>query len=608
MFQKICVLALCVATWLLQPLSANGQVKAETKKKGISAEDIFNLQYASDPQISPDGQRIVYVRHFADIMNDKRCSNLWIINPDGSNNRPLTSGVEEDDSPRWSADGTRIAYVSDRDGHKQIYVRWMDSGQTARITSLQFSPSKVEWSPDGHQIAFAAFLPSEPKKLVTMPKAPTGAKWADAAIAYDKPVYRFNAAGYLKPGYTQIFVVSSEGGTPRQITSGNFQYGGPGVFGTGIPAWTPDSKYLIISANRHIDYELNPRDTEIYEFSIADGSVRQLTDRRGPDQAPAISPDGKRIAYTGFDDRFQGYQVTQLYVMNRDGSGAHRVSAKFDRDVHDLKWAPAGNGIYFLYDDLGDTKLGLSSFSGQLKTLAEHIGSMGTTYTAGDSFSVAKNGTLAFTYTVSDQPGEIAVRSATNGETKIITHLNSDLLQQRRLAKAEEIWFNSSLDNRRVEGWLLKPPDFDPAKKYPLLLEIHGGPFANYGDRFDVEKQVWAAHGYVVLYVNPRGSTSYGEQFGNLIHHAYPGDDFFDLNSGVDAVLSKGYVDPNNLFVTGGSGGGVLTCWMIGRTNRFRAAASLYPVIDWFSFALTADIPVLVVKYWFPGPHAYFAG
>ena len=598
---KLCAFALSLVACSLLLQTANAQVKATPQKKGLSAEDIFNLQYTADPQISPDGQRIVYVRHFADIMSDKRCSNLWIINADGTNNRPLTSGAESDSSPRWSQDGTRVAYISDQDGHNQIYVRWMDSGQTARVTSLQFPPSNLEWSPDGRQVAFSAFVPSDQKSLVTMPKEPKGAKWADAPIAYDRPVYRFNAAGYLKPGYTQIFVVSADGGTPRQITSGNFQYGGPGVFGSGTPAWTPDSKYLLISANRHEDYEQNPRDSEIYEFSVADGSVRQLTDRRGPDQAPAISPDGKWIAYTGFDDRYQGYQVTQLYLMSRDGGGAHSISAKLDRDVRELRWAADGSGIYFLYDDQGDTKLGLFSPSGQLKTLADHIGSMGTTYTAGASFSMAKNGTLTFTHTVSDQPGEIAVRSANRGDTKIITDLNRDLLEQRQLAKAEEIWFNSSKDNRRVEGWVLKPADFDPSRKYPLILEIHGGPFANYGDRFDVEKQVWAAHGYVVLYVNPRGSTSYGEEFGNLIHHAYPGDDFFDLNSGVDAVVAKGYVDPSNLFVTGGSGGGVLTCWMIGRTDRFRAAASLYPVIDWYSFALTSDIPIVVVKYWFPG-------
>jgi acylaminoacyl-peptidase len=183
----------------------------------------------------------------------------------------------------------------------------------------------------------------------------------------------------------------------------------------------------------------------------------------------------------------------------------------------------------------------------------------------------------------------------------MITGLNDDLFAGKRLGEVEEIWYESSLDKRKIHGWIIKPPDFDSSKKYPLILEIHGGPFANYGDRFDIEKQVWAAKGYVVLYTNPRGSTSYGAEFGNLIHHKYPGDDFYDLNSGVDAVLAKGYIDPKRLYVTGGSGGGVLTCWMIGRTPRFRAAVSAYPVINWYSFVLTADISDFVARYWFPG-------
>ncbi|HEV2987752.1 MAG TPA: S9 family peptidase [Candidatus Angelobacter sp.] len=567
---------------------------AQQKRPGLSVEDIFNLQSVSDPQISPDGQRIVYVRGFADIMTDRRCSNLWIINADGSNNRPLTSGVHNDNNPRWSPDGTRVAYVSDDDGHAQIYVRWMDSGQTARITSLQAGPSRIEWSPDGKEISFASFVPAEPVRLMQMPKAPTGAKWAEQPVIYDKSVYRFNAAGYLKPGYTHVFVVSAEGGTPRQITSGNFHFGGPGV-NASTASWSPDSKFLLVSANRHDDYEYNPADTEVYRFSLEDGSVKALTDRRGPDSSPVISPDGKHIAYVGYDDKFQGYQVVRLYLMNSDGSGSHEISSKLDRDARDLVWASDSSGVYFAYDDQGDTKLAFYSVTGQLKQLASHVTN------GGNPFSVSHNGTIAMIYTVPEHPGEIAVMGANHAGAKVITDVNHDLLAQRRLGKVEEIWFNSSVDNRKIQGWVMTPPDFDPGKKYPLVLEIHGGPFANYGDRFDLEKQLMAAHGYVVVFINPRGSTSYGETFGNLIHHAYPGDDFFDLNSAVDAVIAKGYIDPDNVFVTGGSGGGVLTCWMIGRSNRFKAAASLYPVIDWFSFALTADIPILVTKYWFPG-------
>ncbi len=566
----------------------------------LTSIDLFNMQYAVDPQISPDGQRIIYVRRFSDIMSDKTYSNLWIINPDGKENRPLTTGNFTDSSPRWSPDGNRIIYLSDRDGKPQIYLRWMDTGQTTQLTHLQFSPSGIGWSPDGKQVSFLSLVPVPPPQIGKLPTAPQGAKWAEPAKIINRLVYRFNGVGYLPSGFTQLFVLPADGGTPRQISQGDYNLAGFG-FGGSAPVWSPDGKFLILSANRRPDSEFEPLDTEVYEYSVADGTVKALTHRKGPDNAPAISPDGQHIAYTGFDDKYQGYQVTYLYIMNRDGSEPRLLTGDLDRSVGDPHWAPDGSGVYFLYDDQGDSKLGFTSLDGRRKVIAEHLGSGGSSYGGGDGYSIAPNGTFAITTTTTEDPGEIAVGVIGKSAPHEITHVNEGLLSQKTLGKVEEIWYTSSVDNRKIEGWIIKPPDFDPSKKYPLILEIHGGPFADYGDRFDIEKQIMAAHGYVVLYVNPRGSTSYGHEFGNLIHYAYPGDDFYDLNSGVDAVIAKGYVDPNNLFVTGGSGGGVLTCWMVDRTNRFRAAASLYPVINWYSFNLTTDIAPMVMKYWFPG-------
>lgn len=585
---------------LLALLALGLPARARDQEDRLTPMDLFELEYAADPQISPDGQTIVYVRRWSDVMSDRRYSNLWSIRFDGTDHRPLTTGPAQDTSPRWSPDGTRLAYISDREGSPQIYVRWMDTGQTARITNVPFPPEGIAWSPDGRYISFAMFVPEAPRRIGSFPSPPQGARWADPAVVIDQLVYRFNGAGYLKPGYTHLFVVPAEGGTPRQITSGPFHHGGVG-FRASEAVWTPDGRALLISANRRPDFEKEPLDTEIYEFSLADGSVRALTNRRGPDNAPAISPDGRYIAYVGFDDAYQGYQVTRLSVMNRDGSGSRVLSASLDRDVMRPQWTPDGRGILFLYDDQGNTKLGLYLLDGTFRQLAASIGSGGTAYSAGGAFSIARNGAFAVTYTRPDVPGDIAVGTLSNPQLRVITALNADLFARKKLGQVEEIWYTSSLDGRRIHGWIIKPPDFDPTKKYPLILEIHGGPFANYGDRFDVEKQMWAARGYVVLYTNPRGSTSYGQEFGNLIHHAYPGDDFYDLMSGVEAVLARGYVDPENLFVTGGSGGGVLTCWVIGRTTRFRAAAAAYPVINWYSFVLTADISAFAIKYWFPG-------
>ncbi len=235
-----------------------------------------------------------------------------------------------------------------------------------------------------------------------------------------------------------------------------------------------------------------------------------------------------------------------------------------------------------------------------METLAENIGeSIGRPYSGG-SFSVVSEGQFAFTETRPHQPADVAVGSKAASGTRRVTSLNQDLLGHKELGRVEEIWYESSFDGRKIQGWIVEPLRFDPEEKYPLILEIHGGPFANYGDRFSAEVQLFAAAGYVVLYINPRGSSSYGEEFGNLIHHSYPGQDYDDLMSGVEAAIARGNVDEDNLFVTGGSGGGVLTAWIVGKTDRFCAAVSAKPVINWYSWVLNADIPI-TYKYWFPG-------
>jgi acylaminoacyl-peptidase len=581
-------------------LTAGLLVQAATGQSKLTVEDIFQLETAADPQISPDGKRIIYVRQFQDIMADQRRSNLWVINFDGTDHRPLTTGNFSDSSPRWSPDGTQILYVSDRKGSSQIYRRWMDTGQTAKLTSVTSAPSGASWSPDGKWIAFSMLVSEEAPQVAGMPKPPEGAKWAEPARIIDRLVYRFNGPGYLKPGHSHLFVIPAEGGTPRQITSGNFHHGGD-PFRPGEAAWSADGRHLLISANRRADADKEPLDSEVYEFAVSNGAVRALTNRRGPDMSPLPSPDGKWIAYLGFDDKYQGYQVTRLYVMQRDGSGAKLLRGDWDRDVAGIRWAADSSGLFFSSDDQGNTGLHFITLDGSMRKLTANLGSGTSAYGRGGGVSVAANGNYATTYSTPYIPGDIASGNLKTGQHKVLTAVNEDLFAARKLGQVEEIWYTSSKDGRKIHGWIIKPPDFDSSRKYPLILEIHGGPFANYGGRFDLEKQLMAARGYVVLYTNPRGSTSYGGEFGNLIHHAYPGDDFYDLNSGVDAAIAKGYIDPNNVMVTGGSGGGVLTCWMVGRSTRFRAAVTVYPVINWYSFNLTADIGNFTTKYWFPG-------
>jgi acylaminoacyl-peptidase len=561
----------------------------------IDNMDVFELEWISDPQISPDGQKIIYARNYSDVMTDQKYSNLWIVNFDGTDNRPLTTGNHNDLSPRWSPDGKRVSYKSNKDGSLQLYMRWLDNGSEAKLTNLKMSIGNIVWSPDGKLIAFDSFVEESNPSFVTLPQPPEGAKWAAAPKYIGRMNYRFDGAGYLKEGNSQLFILSVDGGTPYQVTSDKFNH-------EGDFCWTPDSKFILVSANRHENFEFDPINYEIYEVNIQDKSINPLTSRQGPDVNPAVSPDGKLIAYAGFDDKYQFYQVTNLYLMNRDGSSPRQIIKALDRDIGNIKWSSDNKGIYFQFDDKGNTWIAYTNLNGDVTKLSDNVGglSLDRPYSGG-SFTVSSNGRFAFTYSRIDRPSDLASGSREILEIKPITSVNDDLFLHKKLGKVEELWYSSSFDSRKIQGWTVYPPEFDPSKKYPMILEIHGGPISNYGFRFSTEMQLYAANGYVVLYTNPRGSDSYGEEFGNLIHHNYPGQDYDDLMSGVDAIIAKGFIDENNLFVTGGSGGGILTAWIVGHTNRFKAAVVAKPIINWYSEALYSDMPGFFPKYWFPG-------
>ena len=562
------------------------------EKSPLELPDIFNLEYISDPQISPDGEQIVYVRNFKDIMTDKNLSNLWIINSDGSQNRPLTTGNQNDSYPRWSPDGKKIIFKSNKEDDKtKLYLMWMDSRQQLALTNTPQAPKGVSWSGDSQLLAFNMFVPEKKESPVKLPAKPEGAKWNDPPVYIDKMTYRFDGRGYLKEGYDQIFTLSVDGGTPVQHTHSEFNHG--------TPVWAADQRSLFFSANLHEDHEYDPRNSEIYRLTLAGGDIKSLTSRQGPDYSPVLSPDGRLIAFSGFEDRYQGYQVTHLYVMNTDGSDIRELTPTLDRDVSQVYWEGNGKGLYFQYDESGNTKIGHVALTGKVRTITDGLGglSLGRPYNQA-SFSVSNDNRMTYTLGNTLHPADLAVWN--KGENKRLTAVNDDLFSFRDLGKIEEMRWKSSFDQREIQGWLVTPPGFDPSKKYPLILEIHGGPFASYGPLFSAEIQLYAAAGYAVLYTNPRGSTSYGEEFGNLIHHDYPNHDYEDLMSGVDAVISKGFIDENNLFVTGGSGGGVLSAWIVGKTDRFRAAVVAKPVINWYSFVLYSDNPGFFYKYWFP--------
>ncbi|MBN2733190.1 MAG: S9 family peptidase [Balneolaceae bacterium] len=567
------------------------------QQKPFSDMDVFELEWAADPQISPDGSQVVYRRRGMDKMADRRISRLWLINSDGSEHVKLTNYEGNESSPRWSPDGTRIAYARSAEGNgSEVYVYWVDSGKTARITQLARSPGDIRWSPDGKYIALSMHVPeSNPVLVENAPKKPEGAEWTDPPRVTTRLKHEADGAGYLEPGFSQLFVVPAEGGTARQITSGDYHH-------DSTPVWTPDSKHLIFSANRHDDWEYNRRNSEVYSVSVEDGAITPLTSREGPDYGPALSPDGETIAYLGYDDKVQTYQVNKLYTMNLDGSQKQEITINLDRSISDIVWDSSGAGLYFMYDDEGNTKIGYTDLSGNISEIAHNVGgtAIGRPY-GGGSFSVSHNGTIAMNQTTPNYPAELAIIKKGQDKARNITNLNGDLLDYRQLGETEEIWYESSVDGRKIQGWIVKPPSFNPDKKYPMIVENHGGPISNYGDRFSPEIQLYAAAGYVVFYPNPRGSTSYGEEFGNLLYHDYPGDDYHDVMDGVDAVINQGYIAEDSLYVTGGSAGGIMTAWMIGKTNRFRSAAVVKPVMNWISKTLTADNYYGYAYYRYPG-------
>ncbi len=565
-------------------------------KRPFEALDVFELEYASDPQISPDGSDIAYVRRSMDVMTDTARSNIWLLSADGASQRPLFPEPGSYGSPRWSPDGDRLAYVAKASGEgrgAEIFVRYMDDGTTVAITNLPESPGGLAWSPDGTQIAFAMFVQDDGLTLAKPPKKPEGAKWAEPVKVIDQMVYRRDGSGYARPGSRHVFVVSADGGTPRRLTDGAFDHGSI--------EWSADGASILFSANRNDDHELDPVESDIFSMSLADKSVTRLTDRDGPDTGPTLSPDGKRIAYLGFDDKRLGYHGVKAYVMNTDGSGVRDVSGAFDRSIDDISWM-GNEALLIQYDDRGRTLLGRLDFDGKVTPLIKDIGgtAIGRPYTSG-GFTATDTGVVAYTSGRSNRPADIAILRA-DKTARRLTRLNDDLAADIAFGDVEELTWKSSADDLEVQGWILKPPQFDPSTKYPMILEIHGGPFAAYGPQFSAEAQLYAAAGYVVLYTNPRGSTSYGADFANEIHHNYPGQDYDDLMSGVDALIAKGYVDKDQLFVTGGSGGGVLSAWIVGKTGRFAAAAVAKPVINWTSFALTADGYPFFYKYWFDKP------
>ena len=552
------------------PSLASSQTDADTKK--LTLEMYLDLESVSNPQISPDGARIVYTRGWVDKMNDRRESSIWIMNADGNKNHFLVDGS----GPLWSPDGTRIAYTATGEPEgSQIFVRWMDDeGATTQITRLEKGPGGIAWSPDGESISFSMNVDGEPAWSVNPPGRPDGATWTEGPKVVTRADYRQDRQGFVDEGWQHVFVVPAEGGTPRQLTNGDWNHS------TG--RWTADGSELLFSSLRTEDSELSWRESEIYAVNVATEEIRQLTTRRGQDTGPLPSPRGDLVAYRGSDFNTDTYRNSGVYLMNLDGSGSRLISGDFDRNINNMEWAHDGSGIYVTISYQGARNVHFISAQGTVSEVTSGAHMLGLSSFTDQGFAVAtlSSPQVPADIVSFDLDGPITFRQLTN--------VNDDIMAGVTLADVEEIWYES-LDGFQIQGWIIKPPDFDPSEKYPLMLSIHGGPHGMYNVGFNFAWQEHAANGYVILYTNPRGSSGYGSPFGNAIKNAYPGKDFNDLMNGVDLVISRGYVDEENMFVYGCSGGGVLTSWVVGHTNRFAAASANCPVTNWLSFVGTTD-------------------
>ena len=565
------------------PAALTAQDAADTPR--LTVDRYLDWERVSDPQISPDGTRIVYTRSRVNQVEDRWDSDLWLMNADGTRKRFLVDGS----SPRWSPDGTRILFsaTSEPEG-TQLFVRWMDEeGAVSQVTRVLETPMNAMWSPDGSMISFTMYTPGELPSdwSIDLPSAPEGASWTETPRIVENMHFRADRVGFTDPAYMHLFVVESNGGTARQLTSGKWHVGARFIaiyWGMGYD-WTPDGRTIVFDGLMKEDSDLRYFESAINAVDVATGETREITSRKGLWTSPVVSPDGRTIAFTGYDWSPQTYHVGELYTMRTDGSGMRMVAPELDRDIGGIIWDDDGTRFYFAVQDRGSSNVYSATPGGVLERLTEGVQML--------SLTSAGGGTAVGVRSAPQTPGDVVRYDLEAGAAPVqLTGVNADVMAGVALGDLEEIWYGST-EGAQVQGWIVKPPGFDPSERYPLILEIHGGPHGMYNVGFNWMFQNFAANDFVVLYTNPRGSTGYGTDFGNAIDDRYPGErDLADLLYGVDEVVGRGYIDTDRMYVGGCSGGGALSSWVIGHDDRFAAAAVRCPVINWMSFAGTADV------------------
>jgi dipeptidyl aminopeptidase/acylaminoacyl peptidase len=577
-------------------LSVLGPTSAQEKRL-ITETDIIKFVWIAEGQISPDGRSVAFTRVTINEAKDDYESSLWMVPADGSSQpRSLTSGTR-DSSPRWSPDGKTIAFVrsTEKDGRPQppqIYTLLLDGGEARPVTDLARGAAAPAWSPDGARIAFSS---STKPDDATPPAAPK----SDVRVI-TSAVYRANGGGWNEQDRpSHIWVTSVRPGEivkATQLTSGKYSEGGH--------TWAPDGSRLYFTSTQTDEPYYLQSDSDLYSVPASGGSVTKVASINGSIGGPRLSPDGKSVAFNGtlYGTPERSYDQPDLFVASTDGTGTPRnLTAKYDFDIGggvggDQRaprgggaggaiWSADGRSIIINAGEQGSANLvRIDVASGNVTPVyrgAHTVQAYAATPDARTIVAVRSTGTEINDLFVIDA-------AAGSSSAKQITRVNEPLLNTIRLSAPEEVSW-TSFDGKTIQGWVQHPPDFDKSKHYPFVLQIHGGPHSAYGNVFTHEFHYLAAKGYVVLYPNPRGSSNYGQDFGNIIQYRYPGDDYKDLMAGVDMMSKRSYIDPKRMGVIGGSGGGLLTNWTITQTDRFAAAVSLRSIADWSGFWFTAD-------------------
>ncbi len=563
----------------------------EKKKRRITAEDLYRIETLSEPRLAPDGETVVYTLKRVDPRTEKKYSNLWAVPTGGGEPRPFTSGEQNDSHPRWSPDGGQIAFLSDRADHEkpaQIYLINAHGGEARQLTGIEGEISDFSWSPDGRQL-LCRVRKTDPEVLARE-KDEEKKQLGVVERVYDRPFFKLDGEGYLPSERWHLWVVDARTGKARPLT-------GHPVYDEKSPAWSPDGKSIAFISNHSEKPDLAPFRDQVFVLPVKGGEARPLPAPVGEKLLPSFSPDGRFIAYYGTEGQLETYRNQGLWVVPAGGTApARNLTAAYDLmvspwTINDLgspemmppAWSLDGGRLYFPVAYHGSSLLMSISASGEdLRTV---IGEGGV---AGAFDFDAGQKKMAFFYGTMTDPGQMHLRDLAAGADRVLTAANRRLLDEIDLGQVEEIWFKSP-GGMDLQGWVLKPPQFDPAKKYPAIIEIHGGPQTQYGNFFMHEFYYLASKGYVVAFSNPRGGRGYGEEHTKAIWRRWGDADYADIMAWADVVAALPYVDAARMGVTGGSYGGYMTNWIIGHTRRFKAAVTQRSVSNFISMWGSSD-------------------